>query len=188
MHLIPFPSPDAAPLPNHPAADISAAGRWNLDLPGTPLLGTQGTGNQGADQGEPAPAPRTPHQGGGTGGATGDGNTQVDGGGGTGPAPQTQDPCSNNFFFIMIAVMAVFLFISSRTQKKQQKQREEMLGGIQKNDDVVLNSGIYGKVERVDELTLKVRIADNVSIKVDKAAVSKVGEVKAAGSDGAAKS
>ena len=75
----------------------------------------------------------------------------------------------------MIGVMVVFLFLSARGQKRQQKERESMLSAIKNGTPVVLNSGIYGEVTSVSEHTVKVRVAKDVVVKVDKAAIARTG-------------
>ena len=56
--------------------------------------------------------------------------------------------------------------------KRQEQERQTMAGNLKKNDEVLTNSGIYGTVIDVsdsdDKITVK--IADNVRIKMTKAA------------------
>lgn len=72
----------------------------------------------------------------------------------------------------MALMFGVFYLIVIRPQMKKQKEHEGMLGALQKGDKVVLNSGIYGKVIRIDEgEVVTLEIADNVRVRVLKRAI-----------------
>ena len=74
---------------------------------------------------------------------------------------------------IMLALMfGVMYFLLIRPQKKQRDQHQALLAALKKGDEVVLASGIYGKVFAVDEQTVVVEIADRTRVKVVKSAVS----------------
>jgi preprotein translocase subunit YajC len=82
---------------------------------------------------------------------------------------------------LMIGVVGYFLMM--RPQQQRAKQHRELIQGIKRGDSVVLNSGVIGKVVRVEDKEVGVEIAQNVTIKVIK---SMVAEVRARGEPAAA--
>jgi preprotein translocase subunit YajC len=83
-----------------------------------------------------------------------------------------------------VAVFAFFYLLILRPQQKQQKEAEQFRAQLKKGDDVVLNSGIFGKVFAVGEADVTVEIAPNVKVRALKSAVAtyvpgtKAGDVK----------
>jgi len=49
-----------------------------------------------------------------------------------------------------------------------------MLSAIKKGDKVLIGGGIHGNIVGIEEKTLLVQIADNVKVKVERAAVANV--------------
>lgn len=78
-------------------------------------------------------------------------------------------------------VLAYFLMI--RPQQQRMKQHQQMVAGVKRNDTVVLNSGVIGKVVRVEDKEVGVEIAQGVTVKVVKAMIS---DVRARGEPAAA--
>lgn len=78
-----------------------------------------------------------------------------------------------NLIFIL-AIFAVMYFLMIRPQRKQQREREAMLSAIKKGDKVLIGGGIHGNIVGIEEKTLLVQIADNVKVKVERAAVANV--------------
>ncbi len=68
--------------------------------------------------------------------------------------------------------IAILYFLMIRPQQKQQKQRREMLGKLEVNDKVVTVGGIHGKIIKMDDDTIVLRIADKVEVKFDKKSVA----------------
>ncbi|MFC5740375.1 preprotein translocase subunit YajC [Dyella tabacisoli] len=77
-------------------------------------------------------------------------------------------------FLPLILLFAVFYFLMIRPQMKRQKEHRTMVSALSKGDEVVTNGGIAGRVEEVGESFITVEIAPNVSIKLQKGAVSQV--------------
>jgi preprotein translocase subunit YajC len=63
------------------------------------------------------------------------------------------------------------------------KQHQAMVSGVKRNDTVVLNSGVIGKVVRVEDKEVGVEIAQGVTVKVVKSMIS---DVRARGEPAAA--
>ena len=87
------------------------------------------------------------------------------------PGPQQG---MGSMFFILIIVTGFFYFILWRPQSKRAKEQRELVNGLQKGDEVVTNAGIYGKISKVSDETVIVTVADNVELKLQKAAVTSV--------------
>lgn len=72
------------------------------------------------------------------------------------------------FFF------AIIYFLMIRPQQKQQKKRQEMLNSLKVNDGVVTIGGIHGRIIKIKENSLILRIADKVEVEFDKAAIARI--------------
>ncbi|HSW35201.1 MAG TPA: preprotein translocase subunit YajC [Candidatus Limnocylindrales bacterium] len=81
-------------------------------------------------------------------------------------------------FLPLILLFAVFYFLLIRPQQKQQKQRQEMLKNLKKGDRVLTIGGVYGLIKEIDDKTIMLRVAENVNLKVARAAVDRVVEAE----------
>jgi preprotein translocase subunit YajC len=73
-----------------------------------------------------------------------------------------------------VLLFGLFYFLMIRPQQRRMKQHQEMLGGLKRGDNVVLSSGVYGKIVRVEDATVGVEIATGVTVKVRKAMITEV--------------
>ncbi len=73
---------------------------------------------------------------------------------------------------IGLFVLAYFLMI--RPQQQRMKAHQQMVAGVKRNDTVVLNSGVIGKVVRVEDKEVGIEIAQGVTVKVVKTMISDV--------------
>jgi preprotein translocase subunit YajC len=97
---------------------------------------------------------------------------------------QAQAPVSNmelfqnNFmsFVPMLLIFAVFYFLLIRPQDQKRKEHEKLVGSVQKGEDVLTHSGIYGRVERINEAdsSVDLEIAKGVVVKVSKVSISDI--------------
>ena len=90
------------------------------------------------------------------------------------PSGGSMDFLAGNPLVIMIPLFGLFYFMIIRPQQKRRKEHQTMVSGLKRGDTVVLNSGVIGKVTRVDDTEAQVEIATGVNIKVVKAMVSEV--------------
>ena len=74
-------------------------------------------------------------------------------------------------FLPMIAIFVAFYFFLIRPQQKRAKESRAMLSALQVGDEIVIASGIVGKVKSLSDSYLDLEIADNVEIKVQRSAV-----------------
>ncbi|WP_092483425.1 preprotein translocase subunit YajC [Candidatus Ichthyocystis hellenicum] len=85
-------------------------------------------------------------------------------------APQQPDPWLNVAF--IAAIFAVMYFFVIRPQSKKQKALKEMIDNLEVGDEIVTVGGISGIIVKKSETFLDVKIADNVQVCIQKAAVS----------------
>jgi preprotein translocase subunit YajC len=72
----------------------------------------------------------------------------------------------------LVFVFGVFYFLIIRPQQKTKKAHGEMLKALDKNDEVITNSGIYGTIVGIKDDTVLLRIAENVKIEIQKSAIA----------------
>ena len=87
-------------------------------------------------------------------------------------APAT--PQTPNLFMSMmplIFIFIIFYFLLIRPQQKKAKEHSKLVEGIKTGDAVVTNAGIHGVVTNVKDKTVLIKIADNVKVEFDRAAV-----------------
>ena len=73
---------------------------------------------------------------------------------------------------IYIAIFfAIIYFLMIRPQQKQQKKRKEMLEELRVDDAIVTIGGVHGRVTKLREDYITVKIADKVEVDFDKVAV-----------------
>lgn len=77
-------------------------------------------------------------------------------------------------FILPVAFIALMYFFMIRPQQKRAKAHQAMIANLKRNDTVVLNSGVIGKVTRIEEAELNVEIASGVNIRVVKGMIAEV--------------
>ena len=64
-----------------------------------------------------------------------------------------------------------WLFVAA-PMKKKQKAFALLMSNLKKGDKIVTNSGMHGTITGILEKTLKIRIANNVEVEMDKSAIA----------------
>ena len=78
-------------------------------------------------------------------------------------------------FLIPLALMfGIMYFLVIMPQQRQRKKVQEMLAAIKNGDKVITTSGIYGTINGMDGDTIILKVADNVKIRVARAAIAQV--------------
>ncbi len=88
------------------------------------------------------------------------------------PAPQGGDPMITLVMFGGLFVFMYFFMI--RPQRKRGKEHQVLVGGLGKGDVVVMNSGMLGKVTKVDDSYMVIETGNSVELKFQKSAVHAV--------------
>ncbi len=77
-------------------------------------------------------------------------------------------------FLPLILMFVVFYFLLIWPQQKKAKAHRQLLSNLQKGDNVVTSSGIYGQITGLTDTTVTLEIAEKVRIKVSRSAVAGV--------------
>lgn len=83
----------------------------------------------------------------------------------------------------ILLMVVLFYFMLIRPQQKRAKEHQNMLSNLKRGDNVVLSSGVLGKIVRVEDKEVGVEIAQGVTVKVLKGMIT---EVRAKGEPAAA--
>lgn len=87
------------------------------------------------------------------------------------PAPETNPMITLLMFGGLFVFMYLFII---RPQRKRQKEHEALTSSIGKGDEVVLNSGLLGKIVKVDDHYIVIETGTNIELKFQKTAVHAV--------------
>ncbi len=76
----------------------------------------------------------------------------------------------------LVLIFVVFYFLLIRPQQKRMKEHKEMLSKIKRNDRIVTNGGLIGKVVKVheDRDELELDIAEGVRVQIRRGMISEV--------------
>ena len=89
----------------------------------------------------------------------------------------TQAPESGFMSFLpLILIFIIFYFLLIRPQQKKHKEHQDMVGGLKVNDNVCTQSGIIGKIVKIDnkENLVHLEVSKDVVITILKASVNNV--------------
>ncbi len=73
----------------------------------------------------------------------------------------------------LVVLFAIFYFLVIRPQQTQQKKHKLMIENLQKGDKIITNGGLFAEVVKPEGDFIKVKINDDVIVKLDKAFVAK---------------
>jgi preprotein translocase subunit YajC len=87
-----------------------------------------------------------------------------------------------NLGFIAL-MFAIFYFVLLRPEQRRRKEQEKLVASVKRNDQVVLNCGLHGRVVALGDTMVTVEIAPKVQVQFDRTAIQTVerlsgGEVK----------
>ena len=77
-------------------------------------------------------------------------------------------------FVPMIVVIGILYFLIIRPQQQQAKNHRKLVDSLKAGDHVVTQGGIHGMVTALRCAIVKVKIADSVTIEVDRTAIAQV--------------
>ena len=75
---------------------------------------------------------------------------------------------------MLVAFIAIFYFLMIRPQMKRNKEHKRMLSNIDKGDEVATSGGLVGKISEVGENFIEVAVAEGVTVKIQKNAITSV--------------
>ncbi len=118
-----------------------------------------------ADGAKPAEAPAA-----GNGAAAKDGAAPA--------APRPQGDSGLPMIIMMVVIIVIFFYFMRRSQKRQAQEHEKLVQNLQPGQRVMLHSGLYAKVEKVDSDNREVRLLvddqKNVTLTYNIMAINKV--------------
>ena len=71
-------------------------------------------------------------------------------------------------FLPFIIIFVLFYFMLIRPQMKQAKEHKTLLDSLKAGDEIVSNSGILGKITKLNNQFATIEIAKNVEVKLQK--------------------
>jgi len=71
-------------------------------------------------------------------------------------------------------MFGIMYFLVILRKQRQRKKVQEMLGAVKNGDKVITTAGIYGTINGMDGDTVILKIADNVKIRIARAAIAQV--------------
>lgn len=79
----------------------------------------------------------------------------------------------SSLIFLLIFVF-IFYFLLIRPQMKRSKQTREMLGNLSVGDEVMTQGGLIGKIAKMEDSFIHLKVADSVTLKYQKQAITAV--------------
>ena len=73
----------------------------------------------------------------------------------------------------LVVLFAIFYFLVIRPQQKQQREHKNMLANLQKGDKIITNGGLVCEVVKPDDDFIKVKLNDDVIVRIDRNFVAK---------------
>ncbi|HDS1736088.1 MULTISPECIES: preprotein translocase subunit YajC [Pseudomonas] len=82
-------------------------------------------------------------------------------------------PMGGGFEWIfLVGFLVIFYLMIWRPQAKRAKEQKNLLGNLQKGDEVVTNGGIAGKIVKVSDDFVVLEVSDTVELKFQKGAIA----------------
>lgn len=81
---------------------------------------------------------------------------------------------------LLAAIVAIFYFLVIRPQNQERKRHEGLVNGLKRDDEIVTQSGMYGRVTQVQGGRVELEIAPKVRVWVEAASVKRKAEPAAA--------
>ncbi len=75
---------------------------------------------------------------------------------------------------LMVPFLAIMYFLIYLPQQRQRKKMQQMHAALKNGDKVITTAGIYGTINGLDGETVILKIADNVKIRIARAAIAQV--------------
>ena len=92
-----------------------------------------------------------------------------------GPGAGGPPPGAGTEMLFMIGIFFLIMyFMIIRPQQKRQKEHKSLMDSLSKGDEVITTGGMMGRIKAVNDDVVRIELAENVVIKVQKASVNSV--------------
>jgi preprotein translocase subunit YajC len=88
--------------------------------------------------------------------------------GGNTPPPSGLQAILGSPLIMVVGVFAIFYFLIIRPQRKKEGEHRKFLNELQKGEEVITQSGIYGRVAGIADNVVTLEIANQIKIRVAK--------------------
>ena len=78
------------------------------------------------------------------------------------------------FLILMAVLFGLMYFMMIRPQMKRQKELKKMISELAKGDEVITTGGLVGRIDAMDESFISLEVATNVTVRVQRQAISAV--------------
>jgi preprotein translocase subunit YajC len=72
---------------------------------------------------------------------------------------------------LLVGFVAIFYFLLWRPQSKRRKEHASLMSSLDKGDEVVTAGGIVGLITKVEDDFIRLKVSNNVELRVQKSAV-----------------
>lgn len=76
--------------------------------------------------------------------------------------------------FVIVVLMVLFYVWMWRNQSRKNKAQRDLLGHLTSGDEVMTTGGILGKISKVDDQQVVLKVSETTEITFQKAAISNV--------------
>ncbi|MTI61317.1 MAG: preprotein translocase subunit YajC [Firmicutes bacterium] len=73
-----------------------------------------------------------------------------------------------------VVIFGVFWFFLIRPQQKKQKEHQAMVNNLQPGDNIITIGGIKGKIVKIKDDNIRLRVSSNVDIDVIKQSIGRM--------------
>ncbi len=88
---------------------------------------------------------------------------------------QAQPPGGGTGQLVMMGlIILVFYFLLVRPQQRKQKEHQTMVDALKKNDRVITNGGLHGRILEVSDTVVTLEVAKGVSVRQEKSQLGSV--------------
>jgi preprotein translocase subunit YajC len=77
------------------------------------------------------------------------------------------------FLITIVLLGGAFWLLIVRPRQRQLAAHSRLMGELDEGDEIMMSSGIYGTVERIEDTVVHVRIAPQVTIRVVRGAIAR---------------
>lgn len=91
-------------------------------------------------------------------------------------AATSVSPQANGYsqILILLGFVVIFYLLLWRPQAKRAKEHRQLMASLAVGDEVTTTGGIVGKITRLNDDLVSLKVAENVEINLQKAAISSV--------------